>query len=133
MMSFFFLICFLLGYSRLGLPRWLSGKGSTCNAGDVGLIPGSEKCPREGNACLGNLTDTGAWRSIVHGITKFSSVQFSCSVVSNSLQPHELQHARPPSPSPTPGAYPNSRVGYILATTTKNNIGAYKGVLVSAV
>ena len=43
---FFFLICFLLGYSRLGLPRWLSGKGSTCNAGDVGLIPGSEKCPR---------------------------------------------------------------------------------------
>ena len=30
---------------------------------------------------------------------KFSSVQFSCSVVSNSLQPHELQHARPPCPS----------------------------------
>ena len=31
----------------------------------------------------------------------FSSVQFSCSVVSNSLQPHELQHARPPCPSLT--------------------------------
>jgi len=31
------------------------------------------------------------------------SVQFSCSVVSDSLQPHELQHARPPCPSPTPG------------------------------
>ena len=30
------------------------------------------------------------------------SVQFSHSVVSNSLQPHELQHARPPCPSPTP-------------------------------
>ena len=38
----------------------------------------------------------------------FSSVQFSRSVVSNSLWPHELQHARPPCPSPTPGAYPNS-------------------------
>ena len=38
----------------------------------------------------------------------FYSVQFSCSVVSNSLQPHELQHARPPCPSPTPGVYPNS-------------------------
>ena len=38
-----------------------------------------------------------------------SSVQFSCSVVSDSLQPHELQHARPPCPSPTPGVYPNSR------------------------
>ena len=30
------------------------------------------------------------------------SVQFSCSVVSDSLQPHESQHARPPCPSPTP-------------------------------
>ena len=39
----------------------------------------------------------------------FSSVQFSHSVMSDSLQPHELQHARPPCPSPTPGIYPNSR------------------------
>ena len=37
-----------------------------------------------------------------------SSVQFSCSVLSNSLRPHGLQHARPPCPSPTPGAYTNS-------------------------
>ena len=37
----------------------------------------------------------------------FSSVQFSHSVVSDSLQPHELQHARPPCPSPTPGVHPN--------------------------
>ena len=36
------------------------------------------------------------------------SVQFSHSVVSDSLRPHELQHARPPCPSPTPGVYPNS-------------------------
>ena len=36
------------------------------------------------------------------------SVQFSCSVVSNSLQPHGLQHARLPCPSPTPGACTNS-------------------------
>ena len=40
--------------------------------------------------------------------TAFSSVQFSHSVVSNSLQPHGLQHARPPCPSPTPGTYSNS-------------------------
>ena len=38
----------------------------------------------------------------------FSSVQFSCSVVSNSLWPHESQHARPPCPSPPPGARSNS-------------------------
>ena len=36
-----------------------------------------------------------------------SSVQFSPSVVSNSLRPHESQHARPPCPSPTPGVYSN--------------------------
>ena len=33
------------------------------------------------------------------------SVQFSCSVMSDSLRPHGLQHARPPCPSPTPGVY----------------------------
>ena len=36
-----------------------------------------------------------------------SSVQFSRSVVSDSLRPHESQHARPPCPSPTPGVHPN--------------------------
>ena len=41
------------------------------------------------------------------GITQFSSVQFSHSVVSNSLRPHESQHARPPCPSPTPRVHPN--------------------------
>ena len=40
---------------------------------------------------------------------QFSSVQFSRSVVSDSLQPHESQHARPPCPSPTPGVHSNSR------------------------
>ena len=39
---------------------------------------------------------------------QFSSVHFSRSVVSDSLQPHGLQHARPPCPSPTPRVHPNS-------------------------
>ena len=38
----------------------------------------------------------------------FSSVQFSRSVVSDSLRPHELQHARPPCPSPTPRVHSDS-------------------------
>ena len=38
----------------------------------------------------------------------FSSIQFICSVMFNSLRPHELQHARPPCPSPTPGVYSSS-------------------------
>ena len=45
---------------------------------------------------------------IVGSVIKFSSVQLSHSVVSNSLWPHGLQHARPPCPSPTPEVYSNS-------------------------
>ena len=41
-------------------------------------------------------------------VPQFSSVQFSRSVVSSSLQPHESQHARPPCPSPTPGVHSDS-------------------------
>ena len=41
------------------------------------------------------------------GLNLISSVQFSCSVVSDSLRPHELQHTRPPCPSPTPRVYSN--------------------------
>ena len=40
--------------------------------------------------------------------TSMSSVQFSHSVMSNSLRPHGLQYPRPPHPSPTPRVYPNS-------------------------
>ena len=41
-------------------------------------------------------------------LVKGSSIQFSCLVMSDSLQPHGLQHARLPCPSPTPRAYSNS-------------------------
>ena len=42
-----------------------------------------------------------------HHLFLFSSVQFSHSVVSDSLWPHEPQRVRPPCPSPTPGVHPN--------------------------
>ena len=45
----------------------------------------------------------------VHVSHCLSSVQFSRSVMSDSLRPHESQHARPPCPSPTPGVHPDSR------------------------
>ena len=44
--------------------------------------------------------------SFLYFLSCFSSVQFSCSVVSNSLRPHGLQHARSPYPSPTPRVHP---------------------------
>ena len=46
--------------------------------------------------------------SLSFTFNQFSSVQFSCSVMSDSLRPHESQHARPPCPSPTPRVYLNS-------------------------
>ena len=46
--------------------------------------------------------------NLLHHCLVFSSVQFSHSVVSDSLWPHGLQHARPPCPSQTPGVYSNS-------------------------
>ena len=48
------------------------------------------------------VTEDSDWQ------TFFSSVQFCHSVVSDSLRPHELQHTRPPCPSPTPRVYSNS-------------------------
>ena len=48
------------------------------------------------------------WSGIEFASPAFSSVQFSCSGVSDSLRPHELQHTRPPCPTPTPRVHPNS-------------------------
>ena len=59
----------------LGPSLGLSGKESACNAGDLGLIPGSGRSPGEGNSnllqysCLGNPMDRGAWQAAVHGVT----------------------------------------------------------------
>ena len=53
----------------------------------------------------------GTAESLISGLSisvTLSSVQFSRSVVPNSLWPHESQHARPPCLSPSPGVYPNS-------------------------
>ena len=59
-----------------GLPRWLSGRESACQAGDTGLIPGLGRCSGEGNgnppqySCLENPMERGAWCAIVHGVTR---------------------------------------------------------------
>ena len=48
------------------------------------------------------------WVVCFDTIKGHSSVQFGCSVLAQSLRPHESQHARPPCPSPTPRVHPNS-------------------------
>ena len=58
------------------LSWWLSGKESTCNAGDLGSIPGLGRSPGEVNgtplqySCLENPTDGGAWKAAVHSVAK---------------------------------------------------------------
>ena len=59
-----------------------------------------------GYHCLGKLPSVGD-KNIFLLIAVFSSVPFSHSVLSDSLRPHEPQHARPPCPSPTPGVHLN--------------------------
>ena len=113
----------------LGFLGGSDGKESAYNVGDLGSIPGLERSPREGKGCP--LQYSGLENSMdytVHGVAKsrtqlsnfhfhflFSnsvhirSDQISRSVVSDSLRPHESQHARPPCPSPTPGVHLDSR------------------------
>ena len=52
-----------------------------------------------------------------------SSIQFSHSVVSDFLQPHELQHARPPCPSPTPGVHSDSTSIELVMPSSHLNLG----------
>ena len=58
----------------MGLPKWLSGKEFTCNAGDLGSVSGLGRSPGEGNSnplhcsCLGNPMDRGAWWAIIYGV-----------------------------------------------------------------
>ena len=56
-----------------------------------------------------NQGNVGTFQWFIINIKVFTiNYQFSCSVVSISLRPHELQHARPPCLSPTPRVHPNS-------------------------
>ena len=86
------------------------------------LSPGEGKGYPLQYSCLRDIMDRGAWQAAVHGVAKswtqlntcvstyhISSVQFSCWVVSDSLRPHESQHARSPCPSPSPGVHSDSR------------------------
>ena len=62
--------------AQRGLPYSSNGKDSAYNAGDLGLIPGSERSPGGGHgnplqySGLENPMDRGAWQATVHGVTK---------------------------------------------------------------
>ena len=60
----------------LGFPGGSDGKDSACNVGDPSSIPGLGRSPGGGHgnplqcSCLENPLDRGAWKAIVHGVTK---------------------------------------------------------------
>ena len=98
-------------------PQWLANMTTICQG---------SLCARHWHPCVGRFSPPGyevhiiiivtflfyRWvnrgTEILTSIRIISSVQFSHSVVSDSLQPHESQHARPPCPSPTPGVHSDS-------------------------
>ena len=63
----------------------------------------------EGSRVTSSLSSLERFYFLTWTMLQFSSVQFSHSVVSDSLWPHESQHTRPPCPSPTPGVHSDSR------------------------
>ena len=64
-----------------GSPYSSVGKESVCNAGDLGLIPGSGRSPGEGNgnplqySCLENSMDRGVWWSTVHAVAESDTTE----------------------------------------------------------
>ena len=92
------------GSSGHGFSRKEYWSGMSCPPpGDL-PNPGIEPTSLMSPALAGGFFTTSAtWKAL-----EFVSVQFSHSVVSDSLRPHESQHARPPCPSPTPGVHSDS-------------------------
>ena len=108
----------------MGFPR-LKNTGVGCHFLLQGLFPGMEPVSLASPALVGRFFTTELLGKpptvllqskqlvvdcfLIIILLQFSSVQFSNSVVSDSLRPHESQHTRPPCPSPSPGVHSNSR------------------------
>ena len=71
-----------LAVPLMGFPGGSDGKASSCNAGDLGLIPGLGRSPGEGNgnplqySCLENPMNRGAWWVTVHRVAKSIGSEF---------------------------------------------------------
>ena len=75
------------------------------------ILPILKRGKKSNNSCNNEkgMKECGGIHKAINIINiQFSSVQFSRSVVSDSLRPHESQHIRPPCPSPTPGVHSDS-------------------------
>ena len=102
-------------YGGQHLCSWLKNKEYMCTYQRQGFLLSpsaqqTEVCCFVSQICLCSLGLWGRdeWLGDSVPPFQFSSAQFSRSVMSDSLWHHELQHARPPCPSPTPGVHSNS-------------------------
>ena len=97
MISFLDFHCLVsLFWYQMGRGREASCDSSKCS-GLVEIFP------------CGKLKKFKTNKAVLTMVIGFSSVQFSHSVMSDSLRHHESQHTRPPCPSPTPGVHSDSR------------------------
>ena len=118
-----------MGFPK-SLPFGSDGKASACNAGDLGLIPESERSPGDGNgnslqySCLENSRDRGSWLAIVHGLAKnqiYLSNTFTWSIqsfVSAAAAAAKSLQSCPTLCDPIDGSPPGSPVPGILQART---------------
>ena len=96
----------------------LTQRGRNINEPKIELFSHISCCPENGVQILflgteADLNYSGPYRNVISMIvSKYGlvSIQFSCSVMSSCLWPHEPQHTRPRCPSPTPGVYTQTHV-----------------------
>ena len=112
---YFTILCYISSF-YFALPVIMLNTGGTNSRQSIEQLPG-EKIERKWlndwrltlKRIVLQLTIAVYLRNKISDKYMISSVQFSRSVVSDSLRPHESQHARPPCPSPTPRVHSDSR------------------------
>ena len=106
----------------VGWHHWLSGHGfgwTLVGDGQGGLAccsPWGRKASDTAEQLNWTELNWGTWVYFLGFLSCCSSVQFSCSVMADSLQPHGL-HSRLPCPSPTPGAYKNMSIESMMPSS----------------
>ena len=94
-----------------GFPGSSDSKESACSAGNPDLIPGSGRCPGEGNgnplqySCLENPMDRGAWRATVLAVAKSWTQHYAADHTSKLLLPSNILSSNADFPKPVEGLF----------------------------
>ena len=110
------------GTPTLGFPGDSMVKNLLVNAGNVGLIPGLERSPREGNgnpfqySCLGNPMDRGAWQATFHGVPKSQTQlnNYTTTTTVLACPVDKATHMLPMPPSSTSSRIYEAQIDFVL-------------------